>query len=227
MKILSHEVQVIMRFFTTVVMVLCCLSSHGAAALKERNIPSACTYEMQIWNVNQKSSSDTRKVKHSYAELAANEQDSATGCTVCSEDQERISIPPLQPFSLCFQLAPRVRSILGDMIINGAPIHTVVGYHVIKSRGPVDGNGNRTEFSNHSFGTAIDINSELNGLYDNCIEFGSQCRLIRGGEWKPGVPGTLDKSNSIVTLFKQAGFKWGGEIAGKQKDFMHFSITGY
>ncbi len=25
----------------------------------------------------------------------------------------------------------------------------------------------------------------------------------------------------------QAGFKWGGEIAGKQKDFMHFSLTGY
>jgi hypothetical protein len=227
MEILSHEVLIIMRFFATVVMVLCCLSSHGAAALKERIIPSACTYEMQIWNVNQKSSSDTRKVEHSYAELAANEQDAATGCTVCSEDQERISIPPLQPFSICFKLAPRVRSILGDMIRNGAPIHTVVGYHVIKSRGPIDGNGNRTEFSNHSFGTAIDINPELNGLYDTCISVGPECRLIRGGEWKPGTPGTLEQNSDIVTLFKQEGFKWGGEIAGKQKDFMHFSLTGY
>jgi hypothetical protein len=98
---------------------------------------------------------------------------------------------------------------------------------VIKSRGAADGNGNRIGFSNHSFGTAIDINPEQNGLYDNCITFGPQCRLLRGGEWRPGTPGTLDKNGDIVTLFKQAGFQWGGEIVGKQKDFMHFSLTGY
>jgi len=133
----------------------------------------------------------------------------------------------LQPFFVCFKLAPRVRSILGDMLERGAPVRTVVGYHVIKSRGPINGNGNRTGFSNHSYGTAIDINPELNGLYDNCITFGPACRLIRGGAWKPGVPGTIDTNSDIVSLFKQAGFKWGGEIVGKQKDFMHFSPTGY
>jgi hypothetical protein len=143
------------------------------------------------------------------------------------EDQELIILPSLQPFSVCFKLAPRVRSILAEMVGRGAPINTVVGYHVIKSRGHVDGNGNRTEFSNHSFGTAIDINPELNGLYDNCINFAPACRLIRGGEWRPGVWGTIEKSSDIVFLFEQAGFKWGGEIAGKQKDFMHFSLTGY
>jgi hypothetical protein len=189
--------------------------------------PLSCTYEMQIWNVNQKSSIGTKKVDHSYAELAPNEQDPATGCTVCSEDQELVSISPLQPFSVCFKLAPKVRFIFGDIVRNGALINTIVGYHVIKSRGPIDGNGNRTEFSNHSFGTAIDINPELNGLYDNCITFGPACRLIRGGEWRPDTPGTLDKNSDIVSLFKDAGFKWGGEIAGKQKDFMHFSLTGY
>lgn len=201
------------------------LSAWTEAAV--RSEPSDCSYEMQVWNVNRKSSSSTKRIDHSYADLAANEQDPATGCTVCSEDQELVIIPPLQPFSVCFKLAPRVRSIFGDLIRNGALINTVVGYHVIKSRGPVDGNGNRTGFSNHSFGTAVDINPELNGLYDNCISFGSACRLIRGGEWKPGVPGTLDKNNDIVSLFKDAGFKWGGEIEGKQKDFMHFSLTGY
>jgi len=201
------------------------LSARAGAAV--RTEPSGCSYEMQIWNVNQKSSIGTKKVNHSYAELAPDERDPATGCTVCSEDQELVSISPLQPFFVCFKLAPRVRSILGDMVRNGAFINTVVGYHVIKSRGAIDGNGNRTGFSNHSFGTAIDINPELNGLYDNCITFGPACRLIRGGEWRPGTPGTLDKSGDIVSLFKDAGFKWGGEIAGKQKDFMHFSLTGY
>jgi len=201
------------------------VSAWSEAAVRPE--PSDCSYEMQIWNVNQKSSIGTKKINHPYTELSSDEQDPATGCTVCSEDQERISIPPLQPFSVCVKLAPKVRSILGDMVRNGAMINTVVGYHVIKSRGPIDGNGNRTGFSNHSFGTAVDINPELNGLYDNCISFGPECRLIRGGEWCPGTPGTLDKNGDIVSLFMDAGFKWGGEIAGKQKDFMHFSLTGY
>ena len=106
-------------------------------------------------------------------------------------------------------------------------IHTIEGYRVVKSRGPVDGKGNRTGFSNHSYGTAIDINSEQNGLYDNCITFGPQCRLLRGGEWRPGTQGTLDTKGDIVVQFKQEGFRWGGEIEGKQKDFMHFSLSGY
>lgn len=201
------------------------LSAWTEAAV--RSEPSDCSYEMQVWNVYEKRSVITKNVEHPYSELRPEEIDPVTGCTVCSEDQERISILPLQLFSVCFKLAPRVRSSLGDMVRNGALINTVVGYHVIKSRGPIDGNGNRTGFSNHSFGTAIDINPEQNGLYDTCITFGPACRLIRGGEWRPGTPGTLDKNSDIVSLFKEAGFKWGGEIAGKQKDFMHFSLTGY
>jgi hypothetical protein len=217
-----------MRFLAVIILLISwSLSFGGAATADARSAPSVCTYEMQIWNVNQKKSIGTKKVYHSYATLAAEERGAATGCTVCSEDQELISIPSLQPFLVCFKLAPKVRSILGEMVGRGVPINTVVGYHVIKSRGPVDGNGNRTGFSNHSFGTAIDINPELNGLYDTCVSFGPACRLIRGGEWRPGVWGTIEKNSDIVSLFEQAGFKWGGEIAGKQKDFMHFSLTGY
>lgn len=168
-----------------------------------------------------------QKVRHSYAKLSPEEIDPTSGCTICSEDQEIISIPPLPSFSVCFKLAPRVRSVMQYLVKNNAPINAVTAYHVIKSRGPLDRDGNRTRFSNHSFGTAIDINPEQNGLYDDCITFGPQCRLLRGGEWRPGAPGTLDKSSDIVIRMKQAGFQWGGEIAGNQKDFMHFSVTGY
>ncbi len=215
------------RLSATAVIAILVVSLPAWSEAAARPEPSYCSYEMQVWNVNQKSSSSTKKVSHSYAEIADNERDPETGCTVCSEDQERIDIPPLQSFSVCFKIAPKVLSILRNIVSKGAPINTVVGYHVIKSRGPVDGNGNRTVFSNHSFGTAIDINPEQNGLYDNCITFGPECRLIRGGEWRPGVWGTLDKNSDVVNLLTQAGFKWGGEIAGKQKDFMHFSLTGY
>lgn len=189
--------------------------------------PSACSYEMHVWNVNQKSSVMKKQVSHAYGEMHRSEIDPVTGCTVCREDQQSISIPPLPSFLVCIKLAPKVRSAVEYLISSGHPVHSISGYRVIKSRGPVDATGNRTEFSNHSFGTAIDINPGQNGLYDNCVEFGPQCRLLQGGEWRPGTPGTLEKNSDIVRIFKQKGFLWGGEIAGKQKDFMHFSLTGY
>ncbi len=198
-----------------------------SASAGSRSSPLICTYEMLTWNVNQKNSNGLKKVQHPYSELTREEIDPETGCTVCSEDQAIISIPPLTPFSVCFKLAQRVHDVMSYLMQRGELIHAVVGYHVIKSRGPVDGNGNRTEFSNHSFGTAMDINPEQNGLYDNCIIFGPECRLLRGGEWHPGAPGTLEQNSEIVLQLKRHGFKWGGEIAGKQKDFMHFSLTGY
>jgi hypothetical protein len=59
------------------------------------------------------------------------------------------------------------------------------------------------------------------------MQFGPECRLIQGGVWIPGGYGVLDRDAPIVRSMKEEGFRWGGEIAGKQKDFMHFSVTGY
>jgi hypothetical protein len=96
-----------------------------------------------------------------------------------------------------------------------------------KTRGDVDANGVRTEFSNHSFGIALDINPGSNGLYENCIVFNQDCRLIRGGHRDPARAESLHAGSNIVRAIEDIGLKWGGEIDGKQKDFMHFSPTGY
>jgi hypothetical protein len=194
---------------------------------EERPVPLTCTYEVLTWNVDQKRSIETKTIRHPYRELAREEVDPLTGCTVCSEDQTRIEVPPFPAFSVCSRVASRVQVAFRELKQNGAPIFTVIGYHVIKSRGKIDSKGNRTGFSNHSFGTAIDINPEQNGLYDRCIQFGPACRLIRGGERRINVPGTLELHDEVVTTLKREGFRWGGEIEGDQKDFMHFSITGY
>lgn len=186
-----------------------------------------CTYQTFKWNVKLRSAVEHKTVRHPYDELMPDEMDPLSGCTVCEEDQETIHLPPLAPFHICKAFAPLVRETLSKLIREGQPIFEVIGYHVGRTRGEPDTSGNRTGFSNHSYGIAIDINPQINGLYDNCIEFGPNCRLIRGGPWRRGQPGALTSECEIVKAMKAAGFRWGGEIPGKQKDFMHFSPTGY
>ena len=94
--------------------------------------------------------------------------------------------------------------------------------------------GVRSQFSNHSFGTAVDINPGSNGLYDQCdvprIDEKSikRCRLRIGGKWNPGKrpSKTIVRDGPVHQAFTRF-WKWGGEIGGNTKDMMHFSLTGY
>jgi hypothetical protein len=124
-------------------------------------------------------------------------------------------------------LAAELEHILIELIDQGEPVEHIDGYRVGRTRGDVDNTGQRTRFSNHSFGIAIDINPQSNGLYDNCVEFNADCRLIRGGHWSPEFATSIQADGRIVYAMESMGLKWGGEILGKQKDFMHFSPTGY
>jgi len=186
-----------------------------------------CSYDVAVWNVPAGKIIEVRSVRHPYHELTEEEVDPETGCTVCSEDQVTVSLPSIADFRLCKKVAPRVIETLNKLIRKGVPIISLRGYQVVRSRGEMDGNGNRTMLSNHSYGTAMDINRELNGLYDQCLEFGPECRLLLGGHWRPGEPGTLVENGPVVRAMKELGFKWGGGIKGRQKDFMHFSFSGY
>jgi hypothetical protein len=211
--------------FITFIFLSCC-SANSTADTKYSGIKSnSCTYKVSTWNTEFNKSINIKTISHQYNKLTAEEIDTITGCTVCREDQVLIDIPPLEPFYICNKLAAEVKDTIEELIRNNAAILTVRGYKVIRSRGPIDHRGNRTEFSNHSYGTAI--NRELNGLYDNCTTFGPECRLLHGGRWNPEIPGTLVRGGRIVETLKSIGFKWGGEIEGKQKDFMHFSYSGY
>ncbi len=186
-----------------------------------------CHYQTWAWDTNSGQAVNHRVVQKPYAEISASEVDAYTGCSVCERDQREINIPPLKPFKLCRILAPQVEAVLRQLLADGESINSVTGYRVGLTRGPVDANGLRTRFSNHAFGIALDINPESNGLYDNCIEFGETCRLIRGGAWLPGQRGSITGEGAIVGALERIGLRWGGEIVGRQKDFMHFSPQGY
>ncbi|MDO8988432.1 MAG: M15 family metallopeptidase [Sideroxyarcus sp.] len=198
------------------------------ALASNAGIAQSCHYQDWRWNVAQQRAVQQIAVSKDAAMLRSDEVDAQSGCTVCAEDQQAIRLDGVPEFSVCRKYAALVRDTLADLIRQGEKIESVIGYRVGRTRGGIDAQGNRTGFSNHSYGIAIDINTKHNGLYGNCVRFGPQCSLLRAGPWRPGDdPYSLQADGAVVKAFKQAGFKWGGEIEGGQKDFMHFSPTGY
>lgn len=199
-------------------------AAHAATAAPQQ----LCSYNSYKWNTLTKQAVAQERVEKPYRSLLPGEVDPLTGCTICEQDQLPIRLGTLPEFKVCRLFAEELRAELSKLIAAGAPIYRIEGYRVGKTRGAADADGNRTGFSNHSYGIAIDINSGHNGLYDNCISFGPQCRLIRGGEWNPAkYRESLTPEDGIVRAMRGLGLRWGGTIEGKQKDFMHFSPTGY
>lgn len=188
--------------------------------------PAKCHYEYTVWNVKEKRSVERRKVAKPYRDLTRAEK-SPEGCTPCEEDQELVTLSNQLQFRACKILASKFKAALEAALSQGETIKSVVGYRSQVSRGPVDAKGNRTELSNHAFGVALDINEDFNGLYSQCHRWSPKCVLVKGGKYSPGSPLSLVKSGPIVQELVRAGFRWGGEIAGQQKDFMHFSPSGY
>lgn len=194
-----------------------------------RNVTNArtCSYATYTWNAASRRAVDHHVVYHPYAALEAWEQDPTTGCTVCLEDQVTVELSNGVSFRACRVLEAAVAGALERALAANQPVFTVTGYRVGMTKGPLDDRGNRTQFSNHSFGVAFDINAQYNGLYDRCQTFGPTCRLVRGGAWSADRPGSLRPHSPVVEELAKIGLRWGGQIQGQQKDFMHFSLTGY
>jgi hypothetical protein len=204
------------------VAVIACLL-HCASAQAQ-----TCSYDTYTWNTTLQRAVAIERVEKPYSAVQDFERDAMTGCSVCEQDQREVQLPGLPAFRICQVFADALQQLLPDLIARGARIDSVTGYRVGMTRGDADADGNRTLFSNHSFGIALDINEGHNGLYDQCLQFDGNCRLLRGGAWQPGVePFSLSGDGIIVQALQSLGLSWGGEIAGRQKDFMHFSPTGY
>ena len=193
-----------------------------AILVSPANAQQLCAYQTYSWNTIKKEAVNYATVNKLYADLTADEVDAFTGCSVCEQDQRIIHLPPLEPFKLCHILAPRLTSVLQDLLKRGERVNSVIGYRVGKTRRDVDHDGNRTGFSNHSFGIAIDINPEQNGLYDKCIGFNQSCRLIRGGSWSPENEGSLKADGAIVGAMTGLGLKWGWSNFRQAKRFYAF-----
>jgi len=200
----------------------CALSLFASNAFAE----DSCTYSDWRWDTTIGQAVDFETVRTTKEKLSDEQRHAELNCTICSEDMITLKIADLEPFDVCHVIAPAIEEALYRALDEGFPIATITAYRVGRSKGPLDAQGRRTEYSHHSFGLAIDINAEANGLYGNCFEFGPDCRLRRGGHWDPENPASITPETPIYQAFRDIGFQWGGELYGRQKDFMHFSLSG-
>lgn len=185
-----------------------------------------CTYEYSVWNRQKGDSQKVVRVKKEYSKVTKDER-GPFGCTPCVEDQKDIKLSNGLSFKICKLKADEVKAVLETVLGEGFPIKEILGYRPQMSKGKLNSKGERTELSFHSYGVAFDINRSQNGLYDNCIRWGESCRLIQGGAYLPKGRFSIRKDSVLVEIMKQIGFQWGGQIRGRQKDFMHFSPSGY
>jgi D-alanyl-D-alanine carboxypeptidase len=81
----------------------------------------------------------------------------------------------------------------------------------------------QTTWSEHAYGRAIDVNPFLNPYLKGEIVLPELATAYadRGRD----VPGMILPGGPVVTAFRNAGFRWGGDFRSL-KDYQHFSTTG-
>lgn len=217
--------------------------SEPAKTGTKREAPKTCTYSTYSWHVKKRRAVRHKRVEKPYGEVTDAERDPmGSECTVCKEDQIEVKVKGIPSVTVCWVFETKVRKALKQIRVGKEfRIEQIEGYRVGKTRGPV-ARGVRTVFSNHSYGTAIDINRNDNGLYNPCKVSAEtlvsdpkrikRCRRRVGGRWDPDK----NPKTTITMAEKSPGFhvykafnsfwSWGGELEGRLKDFMHFSLDG-
>lgn len=207
----------------------------GAPGFEEPNPTAACTYSTYNWSTVKKKAVNHAKVSKTRGELTEEERDpSDPRCTVCQEDQVSVEVEGLPAVTVCQHYAEQVRAALKETATAGFKVKALIGYRVGRTRGAVK-DGLRQQFSNHSYGTAIDINAGENGLYGECkldkvpatAADLKRCKLRVGGAWDPKKrPAVSVREGGPAHAAFTRFWKWGGARTDKVKDFMHFSPTG-
>jgi hypothetical protein len=84
---------------------------------------------------------------------------------------------------------------------------------------PVTGGGG---FSEHSYGTAIDVNPVQNPYLSGSTVLPAEGRAYVA---RPDSPGVIHAGDEVVQAFADGGFRWGGTWSGPI-DYQHFSVSG-
>lgn len=77
-------------------------------------------------------------------------------------------------------------------------------------------------FSEHSYGTAIDVNPVQNPYLRGSLVLPAAGRAFVD---RPDAPGVIHAGDAVVTVFADHGFSWGGSWR-EPVDYQHFSVSG-
>jgi hypothetical protein len=100
-----------------------------------------------------------------------------------------------------------------------AQFNNTVGFNC---RAPVGGGHT---WSEHSYGTAVDINPDQNPY----VSRSGRIEPPFGAPWVDRTlkePGMIHASGVAVRAFREMGWRWGG-LWSETKDYMHFSASGH
>lgn len=84
--------------------------------------------------------------------------------------------------------------------------------------------GDRSQWSEHSYGRAIDVNPVQNPYVSASSIVPDDGRAY--ADRSRTDAGVLHEGDPVVTAFEVAGWHWGGTWTGRTHDYMHFSTTG-
>ncbi|MBT5342317.1 hypothetical protein HOL59_01915 [Candidatus Woesearchaeota archaeon] len=189
-----------------------------------RVTPTTCTYLDRAWIDG--GWKNEKNIKVAYSGIKGEQIDpSGSECTLCNEDQVPITVDG-KTIKVCWKYANQVQNALQKIVDSGFPIKDIIGFREGRTYGG-------TDFGLHPYGVAIDINREINGLYNKCNVWDvNKCVLGAGGKSNAkrvaSVSGTITKSSPAYQQLTSIGWKWGGDWGkdNKQKDYMHFSLSG-
>lgn len=125
-------------------------------------------------------------------------------------------------------LAKEAEDIFKQLYAEKFPIHKmvpIVAYGWDDEASMADNNSSAFNYrkilgterlSNHALGRALDINPLLNPY------FAADGRTYPpDATYRPEIPGTITAEGSVVALFKEYGWAWGGDWIDR-KDYQHF-----
>ena len=125
------------------------------------------------------------------------------------------------------QLSAELKEIFDELLAKRFPIEKVipiVKYGWDDEKSMLDNNSSAFNYrfiagteklSNHSYGTAVDINP-----FQNPYIVGKKVSPV-GSKYDPKQIGTITAESVVVKTFKKRGWEWGGDWTTK-KDYQHF-----
>lgn len=201
----------------------------------QRPQSSRCEYSTYAWDTERGRSTDHEDVNKPFSAVTGDEVSSTDPrCTICESDQVLVELDGVPPFEICWVYVDEVVDAFLEAQRNGFIFEEVEGYRPGRTGGRTDSRGVRTEYGEHAYGLALDINGDFNGMYRCRVDPSDPervraCRLAHGGEYRPEryPRRSIVRGGPLYRALTRRGWVWAGDEYEElgYLDIMHFRRT--